>query len=83
MNFKRVGMKLLLALVFISVLTSFLVVFLMKLLAALYIYIVGGGEFSWAQSLIMSARGGVGGGVVLGIGIWVMAKLEELKSKNK
>lgn len=45
MNFKRVGMKLLLALVFISVLTSFLVVFLMKLLAALYIYIVGGVSF--------------------------------------
>lgn len=73
MHFKRVGVSLLLALIFVYVLTSFLVVFLMKLLAALYIYIVGGFfEFSWAQSLIMSARGGVGGGVVLGIGIWVI-----------
>lgn len=84
MSFKQVGVKLLLALIFVSVLTSFLIVFLMRLLAALYLYIDGGFfEFSWVQNFILSARGGLGGGVVLGIGIWVMAKLEESKSKNK
>ncbi|WP_416638649.1 hypothetical protein [Pseudomonas sp. OHS18] len=70
-------------LIFVLVLTSFLVVFFMRLAAALYIYIVGGGfEFSWIHNLILSARGGVSGGVVLGIGVWVMSKLEEKKKKQ-
>lgn len=43
---------------------------------------MGGVEFSWVQNLILSARGGVGGGVVLGIGVWVMSKLEEKKNRK-
>lgn len=70
MKFDKVDIKLLLVLIFLLVLTSSLVVFSMRLAAALYIYMVGGGfEFSWIQNLILSARGGVGGGVLLGIGV--------------
>lgn len=83
MKFEKVDIKLLLMLISVLVLTSFLIVFFMRLAAALYIYMVGGGfEFSWVQNLILSARGGVGGGVVLGIGVWVMSKLEEKKNRK-
>lgn len=37
----------------------------------------------WLDALVYSVRGGGGAGVILGIGIWVLAKVEELKSKNK
>lgn len=43
MKFEKVDIKLSLVLISVLVLTSFLVVFFMRLAAALYIYMVGGG----------------------------------------
>lgn len=81
--FEKVGVKLLLLLIVLSVATIFFLVFLMKLMAASYVFIVAGTfEFLWVENLIVSARGGVGAGMVAGIGMWVISKLEEKKNRR-
>lgn len=80
--FERVGVKLLALLVFMSSATVFFIVFLMKFIAALYVStITGVFEFLWVESLIISARGGLGAGVVTGIGMWIITRLEEKKKR--
>ena len=80
--FERVGVKLLVLLVFLSSATVFFIVFLMKLIAALYFFTVAGGvEFLWVENLIVSARGGLGAGVVIGIGMWIISRVEEKRKR--
>ena len=80
--FERVGVKLLVLLVFLSSATVFFIVFLMKLIAALYVFTVaGGGKFLWVENLIVSARGGLGAGVVIGIGMWIISRVEEKRKR--
>lgn len=78
--FEKVGVKLLVLLVFLSSATVFFIVFLMKLIATLYVFTVAGGvDFLWVENLIVSAQGGLGAGVVTGIGMWIVSRLEEKK----
>lgn len=84
MMFEKVGVKLLFLLIFLSSATVFFIVFLMKLIAALYVFTVAGMfEFLWVENLIVSARGGLGAGVVIGIGMWIISRLEEKKRTDK
>ncbi|NQD81218.1 hypothetical protein HP436_13650 [Pseudomonas sp. CrR14] len=79
--FERVGVKLLVLLVFLSSATVFFIVFLMKLIAALYVFTVAGGGGLWVENLIVSARGGLGAGVVIGIGMWIISRVEEKRKR--
>lgn len=80
--FERVGVKLLVLLVFLSSATVFFIVFLMKLIATLYVFTVAGGvDFLWVENLIVSARGGLGAGVVIGIGMWIISRVEEKRKR--
>jgi len=82
--FRSVGLGLCITLVAIWCGIISVAVFLAKLGVATYFsFFAGELNFMWLDALVYSARGGGGAGVVLGIGIWVMAKVEELKNKNK
>lgn len=84
MLFRSVGLGLCITLVAIWCGIISVAVFLAKLGVAIYFsFVTGEFNFMWLDALVYSARGGGGAGVVLGIGIWVLAKVEELKSNNK
>ncbi|NQD81219.1 hypothetical protein HP436_13655 [Pseudomonas sp. CrR14] len=84
MIFKSVGLGLCITLVALWCGIISVAIFLAKLGVAVYFTFVNGEfNFMWLDALVYSARGGGGAGVFLGIGIWMMAKLEESKNKSK
>lgn len=84
MLFRSVGLGLCITLVAIWCGIISVAVFLAKLGVSTYFsFLTGEFNFMWLDALVYSVRGGGGAGVILGIGIWVLAKVEELKSKNK
>ena len=63
-----------------SIITFF--IFFTKLGLASYFYVVEGDfEFIWKEALLAAVKGGATAGVVLGFGIWGMAKMEAAKEK--
>jgi len=53
-------------------------VFLLKFGVALFFYVSSGEfRFMWDDAFIASAKGGGATGGVLGLGMWLMTKLEE------
>ncbi|WP_312244763.1 hypothetical protein [Stutzerimonas nitrititolerans] len=78
MIFKAAGVGLLLFLVVFNIIFIFFLVFLLKFGVALFFYVSSGEfRFMWDDAFIASAKGGGATGGVLGLGMWLMTKLEE------
>jgi hypothetical protein len=71
-----IDLKLLALLLFYCVVVLISLVFFSKISVALFFYFSDGSfYFSWMDALDYSVRAGLGGGIPLGCGIWVMSKL--------
>lgn len=84
MKFKKVGMGLFIFLIIYWVFVIFLAVFLISLGIALLFYFKNDNTlyFDWITESIYAIKKAVIGGSVLGIGIWVNARLQSRKNKK-
>ena len=85
MKFRKVGMGLFIFLIIYWIFVIFLAVFLISLGIALLFYFKNDNTlyFDWIKESIYAIKKAVIGGSVLGIGIWVKARLQARKDKKE
>ncbi|MNG65601.1 hypothetical protein D3C79_238690 [compost metagenome] len=83
-KFQRAGIPLLIFLVFYWSLIISVTIFFAVLGVAIFFFLTSGNElnFDWLAQGISAVRKGVSAGVILGIGIWIKAKIEEKRRKK-
>ncbi len=82
-RFKKVGFFWLLFLLLYCSSFIFTIVFLIQLIVSLIFYFHDGQFlFLWTQTLVIALEKGGIAGTVLGLGIWIKGKLEELKKHH-
>lgn len=83
MIFKRVGIPLLLYLIIYWVISICLIVFFVSFsIAVLFYFKVDSFNFNWVSEFSYALNKSMPSGTVLGIGIWIKAKLSERKDKK-
>lgn len=83
-KFQRASISLLIFLVFYWSLIISLTIFFAVLGVAIFFFLTNGNvlNFDWLAQGISAVRKGVSAGAVLGIGIWIKARLQERKDKK-
>ncbi|WP_416042043.1 hypothetical protein ACM3CU_06630 [Edwardsiella ictaluri] len=77
---QTVGFRLLCFLIIYCVCISTGIIFFIRLLiTCIYFYKNGLFEFDWVLNVIYSVKMGLSGGIPLGIGCWILSKLDERK----
>ncbi|VUC74107.1 hypothetical protein [Raoultella terrigena] len=80
---KKINAKDLVKLIFICVSIMYVAVVLAYLIASVIVYIrIDVFDFDWKEASTDALSKGVLGGIVLGLGIWLKAKLQEIKRKK-
>lgn len=84
MRFKKIGIPLFIFLILYWMVAIFLIIFLLNLSIALIFYLKNGNEFyfDFLQESIYALRKAIPGGIILGSGLWIKARLQERKDKK-
>lgn len=84
MRFKKIGIPLFIFLILYWMVAIFLIIFLLSLSIALIFYLKNGNEFyfDFLQESIYALRKAIPGGIILGSGLWIKARLQERKDKK-
>ena len=84
MRFKKIDIPLFIFLIIYWVAAIFLIIFLLSLSIALIFYLKNGNEFyfDFLQESIYALRKAIPGGIILGSGLWIKARLQERKDKK-
>ncbi len=81
MKFQKIGFSLLVFLVAYWIMAIFIIILLIGLGVALIFYLKSNNSFyfDWIEESIYAIKKSVPGGGILGVGIWIKAKLEDKK----
>ncbi|MFU9138220.1 hypothetical protein [Erwinia tasmaniensis] len=84
MRFKKIGLPLFIFLILYWMAAIFLIIFLLSLSIAFIFYFKNGNEFyfDFLQESIYALRKAIPGGIILGSGLWIKARLQERKDKK-
>lgn len=81
---QKVGFFLFFFLIIYWICILFLTIFLVKIgIAGIFFFNDGAFYFKWQHQLVDSGRIGFFGGIPIGIGSWVLSKMEETKRKKE
>lgn len=66
-----------------NILIFFLLVFLGRLLATIFVYLkIGSFVINWKETILLSLKKGAVIGLALGLGLWIKARLQERKGSK-
>ncbi|WP_455813864.1 hypothetical protein [Pseudomonas graminis] len=84
MQFKKVGFPLFIFLILYWMVAIFLIIFLLSLGIAFVFYLKNGNEFyfDFFKESTYSLSKAIPGGSILGVGIWIKARLQERKDSK-
>ncbi|MEQ9860178.1 hypothetical protein OI450_09185 [Pectobacterium cacticida] len=81
---EKINIKVLVKLLFLCVSILFVAVVIAYLLASVIVYFkIDIFYFDWKEAFSDAFRKGIVGGLILGFGIWIKAKLQERKAGKK
>lgn len=81
---KRDNITQLLILIGCNMIIFFFLVFLGRFLATIFVYYKSGYfSFDWKETFLLSLKKGVVIGLVLGLGLWIKARLKKSKDSEK
>lgn len=79
---EKINIKDLVKLIFSCVIILCLAVILANLMASVIVFFkIGMFYFNWKEAFSEAFRRGIVGGLILGFGIWIKAKLQECKKR--
>lgn len=81
---EKINIKDLAKLIFSSVSILYIAIMLAHLIASVIVYFkIDIFDFDWGEAFSDASRKGIVGGLILGFGIWIKAKLQEHKNKKR